>query len=153
MKSVSRSVAVVIRGDERGPGGRVLSVRRPPDDPDLPDIWGLPAASLREGEGWDAAVERIGRDKLGVELEVAAELREGTLQRAADLLHMKLYEARIVEGEPEVPQPCRGVTQYVEWRWADPRELAVGARRGSLCCRLYLRELGRGWRRQDAAEP
>jgi hypothetical protein len=150
MKPVQRSVAAVIlggpaaAGDPEGVGGRGLAVRRPPDDDALPDVWGLPAATLRPDEDWEAAVRRLGREKLGVALEPGAELREGTLERPSYLLHMKLYEARIARGEPSVPQPAAGVTQYVDWRWAAPGELVSGARRGSLCCRLFLL----GWERE-----
>jgi ADP-ribose pyrophosphatase YjhB (NUDIX family) len=142
MKPLKHSVAIVVRGEPSGPEPRVLAVRRPPDDEELPGIWGLPAATLREGESWEAAVGRAGFEKLGVTLEPVGELGEGTQERPAYKLHMKLYEARIAEGEPEVPQAVRGVTQYAAWEWAAPSELVEGARRGSVCCRLYLWELG-----------
>lgn len=138
VSALKRSVAVVIRGPEARAESGVLAVRRPPDDADLPGIWGLPAASLRWGESWEAAARRAGRDKLGVALEVMGELREGTRERPGYTLNMKLYEARIVEGEPRVPRPVDGVTQYTDWRWASAGDLAEGARLGSLCCQLYL---------------
>ncbi len=145
MKPVKRAVAAVIRGDEPGGERRILAVRRPADDPQLPGLWGLPAVSVGSEEDEPEAVRRLGREKLGVRLEALSDLREGTLERSSYLLHMKLYEARIVEREPAVPQPHAGVTQYVEWKWADASVLLPAARRGSLCCRLYLRELGEGW--------
>ncbi|MEE8521918.1 MAG: NUDIX domain-containing protein [Gemmatimonadota bacterium] len=147
MESIKSSVAVVIRAGSADRQGCILAVRRPPDDPELPDVWGLPAASLRAGESWRAAVERAGRDKLGVELSVAAVLREGAGERPGYRLHMMLCEASIKEGEgePKVPQRVGGVTQYTEWKWADATELVAGARLGSLCCRLYLREEGETW--------
>ena len=144
MKNVKRSIAVVIYGEGRDGVRTVLAVRRPPDDVDLPGIWGLPAASLREGEDWKAAVLRAGSDKLGVRLALVGELGEGTLERPGHLLHMRLVEAQIAEGVPDVGQPCEGVTRYVDWKWAEERELAAGARQGSLCCRMYLREIGMG---------
>jgi hypothetical protein len=33
----------------------------------------------------------------------------------------------------------------VEWRWADPAELAPAARAGSVCARVLLRALGSSW--------
>ncbi len=145
MKPVKRAVAAVVRGDGSGRERRILAVRRPADDPELPGLWGLPAVSVGGEEDDAEAIHRLGREKLGVRFEALRDLREGTLERSSYLLHMKLYEARIVEGEPAVPQPCAGVTQYVEWTWADALVLLPAARRGSLCCRLYLRELGEGW--------
>lgn len=149
MKPVKQSVAVVVRvarwARVAADTPTFLAVRRPPDDDELPGVWGLPAASLRQGEDWEAAVRRVGREKLGVELEPVAELGKGRLQRPSYLLQMKLYEARIVEGEPSVPQEAPSVTQYVDWEWSSPRRLLDGARRGSLCSRLYLEHLGLTW--------
>ncbi len=129
---------------------RWLLVRRPADDPDLPGAWGLPAGSHAEGELDEALVRRIGCEKLGVETEDLGCLgaghldracrfdRTGHLDRAGYRLEMRLHAARIVAGEPRVPQPVPGVTQYSEWSWKPPSELQDGADRGSLCCRLAL---------------
>lgn len=134
---MKRSVSFVIRDPDRP--GRVLAVRRPPDDEDLPDAWGLPAGSLRKGESWSEAVQRAGREKLGVELDVDSLLEEGTIERAAYTLEMRLYEARIRSGAPSVPQRTSAVTQYSALEWADADVFVPAAQAGSLCCRLYLR--------------
>ena len=128
-----RSVSFVVRNGER-----VLIVQRPADDEDLPNAWGLPAASLREGESWQDAVVRAGRDKLGVELKVGTELNRGALERDNYTLEMRLYEVEIVKGRPLVPQPNDDVTQYQNWKWGVTEELRPAAERGSLCCRLFL---------------
>ncbi len=136
VQSVKRSVAFAIFRRDRA--DEVLVVRRPPDDEDLPDLWGLPAGSLRSGEDWTDAVRRAGRDKLGVPLEVGPELNRGTLERAGYTLEMRLLQARIIAGEPAVPQPVAGVTQYTEWKWGTSDVLVPAAARGSLCSRLFL---------------
>lgn len=140
---VKRSVSLAIHDDR----GRVLLVQRPPDDEDLPLVWGLPAASLVGDEGWGDAVRRAARDKLGVDVEPGSVLREGSTQRTGGSsttgrqgyqLEMRLYEARITAGEPSVPQAVEGVTQYRAWRWGDAADLEPAAASGSLCSRLYL---------------
>ena len=132
-RRVKRSVSVSIPN-----GNDVLIVQRPSDDEDLPNAWGLPAATLREGETWEAAVRRAGREKLGVELDVGRELNRGSLERKDYTLEMRLYEARIARGTPVVPQPETTVTQYQGWRWGNATDLAPAAEQGSLCCRLYI---------------
>ena len=128
---MKRSVSLVIEG----PAG-VLLVRRPDDDESLPGVWGLPAASLREGESERDALLRAGRDKLGVEIEPLSPVgEEGRMRDAV---------ARVVDGDPSVPQPADG-TQYVELRWCEPAELAPAARAGSLCARAFLRAVGCPW--------
>lgn len=136
MKPVRRAVSFAITNPGRS--GRVLLVRRPLDDADLPGVWGLPAGSPREGESDEEAVLRAGREKLGVELDVGGELRRGITERTGYRLEMGLFEAQIAAGEPAIPQPHSEVTQYIDWRWGEPEELRPAAERGSLCSRLYL---------------
>ena len=133
-----RSVSLAIHETADPASGRVLLVQRPADDEDLPLAWGLPAASLAEGESWEDAVRRAARDKLGVEVEPGAMLREGSLERPSYTLEMRLYAATMRSGEPSVPQPVDGVTQYVAVRWGTAEELQPAAAAGSLCSRLYL---------------
>jgi ADP-ribose pyrophosphatase YjhB (NUDIX family) len=136
VRRIKRSVAIAVRDADHGE--RVLMVQRPPDDEDLPDAWGLPAASLRADESWPEAALRAGREKLGVELTGLRELNRGHAQRAGYQLEMRVYEARIVAGEPNVMQETPGVTHYRQLRWDTAELLAPAAARGSLCCRLFL---------------
>lgn len=131
MKSPKRSVSLVIDGPEG-----LLLVRRPEDDDDLPGVWGLPAATCGEGEGEPDAVRRAGREKLGVEVE--------PLHAIGTDGPMTGWAARIVSGEPSVPQPGPN-TQYAAMRWDEPAALAPAARQGSLCSRVLLRARGLGW--------
>ena len=118
-----------------GPDGLLL-VRRPDDDESLPGVWGLPAVSLAPGESEHDAVRRAGQDKLGVDLEPLEPVgREGD---------MTDWSARVLAGEPAVPQPGPN-TQYTDLRWGEPADLAPGAREGSLCCRALLRARGLDW--------
>jgi 8-oxo-dGTP diphosphatase len=128
VKPLKQSISLVIEGPEG-----LLLVRRPDDDDDLPGLWGLPAASLEEGESEQDAVRRAGRAKLGVEVRPVRMLGEAAGQGA----RMRDWEAVIVAGRPAVPQRGAG-TQYDELRWGDAAELAPAARAGSLCCRALL---------------
>ena len=118
-----------------GPDGLLL-VRRPEDDESLPGVWGLPAATLADGESEEDAVRRAGRDKLGVQAEPVHRVgSDGT---------MTDWQVEIVDGEPSVPQPGPH-TQYTELRWGDPVDLVPAAREGSLCSRALLRARGLDW--------
>jgi ADP-ribose pyrophosphatase YjhB (NUDIX family) len=136
VKSLKRSIALVIEEDKG-----LLLVRRPDDDESLPGEWGLPAATLREGESEEVAVRRAGHDKLGVEVRPLNVLGEAEDERRAYRIVMRDWAVEIASGVPSVPQPGAG-TQYDSWRWGSPAELAPAARRGSLCARVLLRERG-----------
>ena len=111
-------------------------MRRPEDDESLPGVWGLPAASLAEGESEEDAVRRAGREKLGVEVR--------PVEPVGRELGMTDWRVEIVAGRPSVPQ--RGPnTQYAELRWGDLAELVPAAREGSLCSRAVLRARGLDW--------
>jgi ADP-ribose pyrophosphatase YjhB (NUDIX family) len=135
-RGLKRSVALVIRAEDHP--DRVLVVLRPPDDEDLPDVWGLPAASMRPGESWGRLVRRAALEKLGLEVLPRELLNEGFKERDDYTLEMRIYGARILAGEPSVDQPAQGVTRYVAWKWAEAFELIPAAEKGSLCARLFL---------------
>jgi ADP-ribose pyrophosphatase YjhB (NUDIX family) len=132
VKPLKQSVSLVIEG----PAGLLL-VRRPRDDEDLPGLWGLPAASLEEGESEEEAVRRAGRAKLGVAVRPIRALGEAVGERPGYRIRMRDWETEILSGSPVVPQPGAG-TQYDELRWGDAAELVPAARAGSLCCRVLL---------------
>ena len=140
MKPVKRSVAVVISGA----GGTFLIVRRPDDAEDpLSGVWGLPAITLRDGEDEAAAVVRVGRVKLGVDLAVGRKLGAKTADRGGYLLQLADYAATIIAGKPSVPQGDTSMTQYAELRFTDdPGMLGEAAVKGSLCAQIFLADAG-----------
>lgn len=129
---VKHSVAVLV-----GNGDRILAVRRPDDDDDLPGIWGLPAGSFRDGETLEELIHRIGRDKLGVALTPKRKLAEGAQDRQRYRLAMELWEAEL-EGNPGGQQ----------WEWTTLETLREGSERGSLCCKLALSSAPGGFDRE-----
>ena len=101
-KERKRAVALVIYNKDRQ---RLLVVKRPPEDDRLPNVWGLPAATLRVGESYEAAAVRTGQEKLGVKIKILGEIGEATTDRGDHILHMKEFEVEVTEGTPSVPQP------------------------------------------------
>jgi ADP-ribose pyrophosphatase YjhB (NUDIX family) len=106
-------------------------------------MWGLPAGTLRKGESYEEAIRRTARHQLGVEVEVLGECAAGSSDRGTHLVEMRLFEARIVAGRPQV----RGVDPdghgYIDVQWSGPDVLRPTRERGSLCCRLVAEWLGR----------
>ena len=137
-KPVKRAISYVIYNENRS---KILIVRRPNNDEDLPNFWGLPAGSVKDGETKEDAIIRSGRDKLGVELEVVGLSGKDNLERDKYILHMEDYEAKIISGEPEAPQKVEGITQYSDWRWGVADDLREIASKGSLCTQIYLKSI------------
>jgi 8-oxo-dGTP pyrophosphatase MutT (NUDIX family) len=119
--------------------GRLLTVLRPPWDPHLPGIWGLPATGIAPGETPEEALHRCLRIKLGLPARRWALLGEGW-QEEGGPHRMLLYGGEAERDVCSLPpaHPGDPITLYVAWRWATPEALEEGARRGSLCCRLFL---------------
>lgn len=139
VNAVAQAVAVVIRSPKDR--SRFLVVRRPDTDEELPGIWGLPATSLRPGETEHDALRRLGRTKLGADLNPGPCLAQGEQARGDRTLQMRLYEVTIDRPQPSLPEPpadASAGTYYTGWRWSEPSILEEGASRGSLCCRLFL---------------
>ena len=112
--------------------GRILAIRRPDNDDELPGIWGLPAGTCRETETVEQVIGRIGLEKLGVVLCPVGQIASGQQDRPAYKLMMELWEATM-EGTPT----------YSEWQWAGFNVLEPGAANGSLCCALALQNKSR----------
>jgi 8-oxo-dGTP diphosphatase len=127
MLPVKHSVAVIVRRKDR-----ILSIRRPQDEDELPGVWGLPAGTVRGKETVEDVILRIGRDKLGVELTPIRKLASGAQDRPKYRLEMELWEASM-EGTPT----CG------EWQWAALDLLGPGMAAGSLCCELAIQSKSR----------
>lgn len=140
-KPVKTSVAAVIR--RPGDAAAFLAVRRPPDDDRLPDVWGLPAVSLRPGELPEVALRRLGIEKLGAHLRANRFVGIRAADRGDYLLILMDLEAVVLEGEPDVGRAESTATVYVDQQWTtDATLLAEAARRGSVCSRILLEAEG-----------
>ena len=142
MKPIKNSIAFVIYNKDKS---AFLIVQRPSDDDNLPNVWGLPAGSLKDGETFEECVVRSGKEKLGVDLQVVDLIGEGEIEREHYILHMKEYKAEIANGEPKVPQAYEGITQYSRWKWGVAEDLKDAASKGSLCSQIYLKSIGENW--------
>ncbi len=147
---IKRSVALLAHppGDRE----RVLLVQRP-DAPgeELPGVWGLPAASLRPGEGEEEAARRVGWQKLGCGVRLLRVLGRGVQDRPGYRLEMAVYEAELEEQLPRLPPTGEEeVTYYVAWRFGRPEDLREAAAKGSLCARLALGATAHG---QEPGKP
>ena len=139
---IRNAVAIVISDED----GAFLSVRRPADDPHLGDVWGLPAVNVREGELPEEAAVRAGLEKLGVVVRVGRRIGCETVPRPSFVIHLTEFEVDVVRGAPHVPQADPTITQYVTARFThDVSTLVAAARRGSACCRIFLRDRGVSW--------
>ncbi|GBD11276.1 hypothetical protein HRbin23_00931 [bacterium HR23] len=135
---VQRSIALAVFHPAHP--GKVLVVKRPPWDADLPDIWGLPAVSMLPGESLETAVRRCAITKLGRMVHAQGVLGEGWQEGPSGAHKLTLWACGTEEDTFSLPppRPEGGSTLYTAWKWAPPSLLAEGARRGSLCCRLFL---------------
>src|SRR5438093_7568443 len=136
---VKHSVAVMIFN-----GDKVLSVRRPDDDDELPGVWGLPAGTLRPSETIKDLIGRIGRDKLGVDLTLVRKVASGRQMRRLYLLQMELWEA-FMAGSPfslRLRPTGLALRGHPNWRWAaiDRSEEHTSELQSltNLVCRLLL---------------
>ncbi|MDA0770767.1 MAG: NUDIX hydrolase [Chloroflexi bacterium] len=149
-KPVKHSVALVVR---RGSDvdSDLLLVRRPDDDDEFPGMWGLPAASCRDGEDEMEAAQRIATLKLGTRIEICATLGKGSQERPSYVIEMTLLEGFLTAGSPvRLPSggtgsQSDGVTVYTAYRWGQATDLSNSAAGGSLCSQLLLISRGLRW--------
>lgn len=139
MKPTKKSIAFVIYNEDRD---RVLCVQQPKDDKDLPNAWGLPAGSLKDGESFEEAVLRSAMEKLGVNVRIVGHIGRDSCERKNYNLIMEEYEVNIIKGTPRIPEKVDGITQYQDMGFFKPENLVNAYQRGSLCSRIYLESIG-----------
>lgn len=142
MKPIKNSVAFIIYNKNYT---KFIAVQRPSDDKNLPNVYGLSAGSLKNNESFENAVLRSGIEKLGVKLKIIKLQNEGKIERDTYTLFMKEFKVKIIKGEPSVSQQFKGITQYQQWKWATPPDLIEAAQKGSLCSKLFLKNINLNW--------
>ncbi len=95
--------------------GKVLLAKRRSTD-EQGGLWEFPGGGQEEGEDLAACLVRELREELGVEAAVEEELAQVFYAYADVLVHLHLFRARIVRGEPQ-PLGC------AEVRWVPFSEL------------------------------
>jgi len=133
------AVAFALHSDDK-----VLLVRRPSDDVDLPHTWSIPAGILHENESHTEAVMRVAREKLGITITSSERLLEGSAERTLFTLKIHLYGVKEFNGTP-APQRLEKPgekTVYTDCSWfyqtSAHKYMAISVGRGSLGCGLYL---------------
>ena len=127
---------VIFRDPHTSP--EILVVRRSANDRYFPSLWGVPAGTLRKHEGYEDAIRRTAKHRFGVEVELLGERGAGSSDRGTHIVEMRLYEARIVAGSPQIRQVDLAGHGYTEAQWGKPEMLQPAQERGSLCCRLVV---------------
>lgn len=115
MKPTKFSVALVISNSNNE--GEILVVQRPPDDDSLPNIWGLPASSLKGNELPEEIVKRIGREKLSTEVQPVSMVGIKRVDRGDYELILMDIKAKVVGKEPNVKEGRSEGTIYVDQKY------------------------------------
>jgi hypothetical protein len=148
-RTIRLAVALVLRPPAGG--GSFLAVRRPPDDESLPDVWGLPATTVKTGESITEAARRIGTEKLGAQLAVGGVVGVKWADRGDYDLVLIDIGATAMGAAPNVARATTSATRYVDQQWTDRLELLTeAASRGSLCSQILLDVSGVPYRTSEA---
>lgn len=121
-----------------------LVVKRPPEDKDLANNWGLPAATMQQGELPEDCARRVCKEKLGCNATPKRFLGLMFQKRNAYDLFLMDIEMELAEGEnPDINRAETENTAYVEQKWTnDPQDLMASAKHGSCCSSIFLTDLG-----------
>ena len=131
-KSIKDAVSVIIKNNE----GKVLFALRSKYIDSNPSTWSLPSYFVNKGEKFEDTMKRIGKDKLGVELNPGRMITEGKKDRSDFILFMHDFEAEIISGTPSCVWE-----HYTELKWEDPKIQLKNMTKMGECCRLYKKYL------------
>lgn len=140
-KKVDYVVAIVLK--EKG-SKSFLEVKRPPEDKDLANYWGLPAATMKPGELPEDCAKRVCTEKLGCKAIPTRFIGLMFQKRNAYDLFLMDIEMELEQGEmPDINKAHTENTAYIEQKWTEnPLELMDSAKMGSCCSSIYLSDLG-----------
>lgn len=144
MKPAKFAIAAVVWNPQNR--SEVLAVLRPPNDDSLPNVWGLPAVVVKEGELPEAAIKRLGIEKLSTEIRAVSYVGIQRIERQDFELILMDIEAELIGIEPSVLLATTTGTKYVEQLWvSDYGIFKEAASKGSLCTRIFLESQGVTW--------
>ncbi len=144
MKPIKFALAVVIKNPKNP--DEVLAVLRPPDAKSLPNIWGLPAVSLKENETPEVAIVRLGKEKLATTIVPKEFIGVDTDERDSHQLVLMDIEVEVTGPEPEVQKGTTNDTKYTGQKWTSDYSVFIpGAQKGSVCDRVFLKSRGISW--------
>ena len=96
---------------------RFLICQRP-ETKSRPLLWEFPGGKVEAGETKEAALVRECMEELAVELSVGKIFAESTFEYPDISVHLTLFEAEIVRGEPKL-------LEHKSLRWITPEESAA----------------------------
>ena len=102
-------VAALVKRD-----GRFMICQRP-ENKSRALLWEFPGGKVEAGETKEAALARECREELSIELEVGKMFADSTFVYPDISVHLSLFEAKIVSGEPKL-------LEHKDIRWITPEE-------------------------------
>lgn len=141
-KPVKYTVAIIPK--KSADSEEFLVVRRPAEDKDLADSWGLAAVTLQPGELPEQGAIRACREKLGCKAVPSRFLGVMFQKRNAYDIFLMDIEMILEPGEEaDVTKANTTHTAYSGQQWStDPQILMDSARAGSCCASLFLTDRG-----------
>lgn len=122
---------------------KFLIVKRPSNAKSLPDVWGLPAITVRSGERPEAAVARLAEEKLDTQVKLIGCLGIDSRDKGEHELTLMDVVVKLVGKEPSVSKALTKQTKYVQQQWTDDLSmLQEAASKGSVCSKILLQSQG-----------
>ncbi len=122
---------------------KFLAVKRPSNAKSLPDVWGLPAITVKYGEQLEMATVRLAREKLNTQVQFLGCLGLASANRGEYELTLMDVVVRLAGKEPSAWEAPMEQTKYVQQQWTNELSLLKeAALKGSVCSRILLQSQG-----------
>lgn len=141
-KPIKYVVAVILK--RPNDSTHFLEVKRPDEDKDLANSWGLPAVTLDPGELPEDGARRVCRDKLVCSAKPVRFLGVMMQKRNSyDIVLMDIEMVLTEDTKPDVHASNTTHTKYVSQHWTDNYDnMLASASHGSCCSSILLTDRG-----------
>lgn len=144
MKQTKFAIAVALYNPDNP--SEVLAVKRPADDDSLPNVWGLPAVSVKDGELPEDAVKRLGLEKLSTDIIPVSYIGVMRSDRRDFELILMDIKSELRGTSPNVRNANTTSTKYVDQQWTSDYSVFIeAAKKGSLCSKIFLSSKNVNW--------
>jgi len=97
--------------------GKILTIKRNPNDKTHPGLWDFPGGKLELGEGISKALKREAREEAGITIDILEPIHAFTEEIHEKQVYIVVFKCRKKSGKVKLSH------EHIDFKWVKPGEL------------------------------